>query len=75
MGGIMSLTGQPDGEPVKTGVGIGDVITGMYAATGIPPALHHRRLAVVVDTVAADKTHRGHAVIEQVHADLRGCAY
>ena len=28
----------------------------------------------VLDTVAADKTHRGHAVIEQVHADLKGAA-
>ncbi len=30
--------------------------------------------AKVLDTVAADKTHRGHAVIEQVHADLKGSA-
>jgi Transposase DDE domain group 1 len=28
----------------------------------------------LLDTVAADKTHRGHAVIEQVHADLKGSA-
>jgi hypothetical protein len=28
----------------------------------------------VLDTVSADKTHRGHAVIEQVHADLKGSA-
>ncbi|MGH3307530.1 MAG: IS1380 family transposase [Nocardioides sp.] len=28
----------------------------------------------ILDTVAADKTHRGHAVIEQVHADLKGSA-
>ena len=30
--------------------------------------------AHVLDTVAADKTHRGHAIIEQVHADLKGSA-
>jgi hypothetical protein len=30
--------------------------------------------AAVLDTVAADKTHRGHAVIEQVHSDLKGSA-
>jgi hypothetical protein len=30
--------------------------------------------ADVADTVAADKTHRGHAIIEQVHADLKGSA-
>jgi DDE family transposase len=28
----------------------------------------------VLDTVAADATHRGHAIIEQVHADLKGSA-
>lgn len=41
-GGIMSLTGDPEGEPVKVGVAIADVMTGMYAATGILAALHHR---------------------------------
>ena len=41
-GGIMSLTGDPKGEPVKVGVAIADVMTGMYAATGILAALHHR---------------------------------
>ncbi len=30
--------------------------------------------AEVLDTVAADKTHRHHAIIEQVHADLKGSA-
>jgi len=42
MGGIMSLTGAPDGEPMKVGVGIADVMTGMYAAVGILAALRHR---------------------------------
>jgi hypothetical protein len=28
----------------------------------------------LLDTVAADKTHRGHAVIEQVHADMKNSA-
>jgi crotonobetainyl-CoA:carnitine CoA-transferase CaiB-like acyl-CoA transferase len=43
MGGIMSLTGEPDGQPMKVGVGIADVMTGMYAAVGILAALHHRK--------------------------------
>ena len=30
--------------------------------------------AAMLDTVAADKTHRGHAIIEQVHADLKNSA-
>ena len=45
MGGIMSLTGDPEGQPMKVGVGIADVMTGMYAAVGILAALRHRDLA------------------------------
>lgn len=40
-GGIMNLTGAPDGEPMKVGVGIADVMTGMYASTAILAALRH----------------------------------
>ncbi|NVO55789.1 CoA transferase [Rhodobacteraceae bacterium B1Z28] len=43
-GGIMSLTGDPDGAPMKVGVGIADVMCGMYAAVGILAALRHRDL-------------------------------
>ena len=42
MGGIMSVTGQPDGEPMKVGVAIADLMTGMYASSAILAALHHR---------------------------------
>jgi len=45
MGGIMSLTGKPDdedGEPTKCGVGIADVMCGMYASTAILSAIHAR---------------------------------
>jgi len=45
MGGIMSLTGEPEGQPMKVGVGIADVMTGMYAAVGILAALHHRAVS------------------------------
>ena len=38
----MSITGDPDGEPMKVGVGIADVMTGMYASTAILAALRHR---------------------------------
>ncbi|MEM6761132.1 MAG: CoA transferase [Pseudomonadota bacterium] len=41
-GGIMSLTGDPDGQPMKVGVGIADVMCGMYATVGILAALRHR---------------------------------
>lgn len=43
IGGIMSLTGVPDGEPMKVGVGVADVMTGMYAVVGILAALQHRQ--------------------------------
>ena len=42
MGGMMSLTGEPEGEPVKVGVGIADIMCGMYAVSAILAALHHR---------------------------------
>ncbi len=46
MGGLMSITGLPDGEPgggpVKVGVAISDLFTGMYAAVSILAALAHR---------------------------------
>lgn len=41
-GGIMSITGDPDGAPMKVGVGIADVMCGMYATIGILAALRHR---------------------------------
>ncbi|QFT57554.1 Formyl-coenzyme A transferase [Sulfitobacter sp. THAF37] len=41
-GGIMSITGAPDGPPMKVGVGIADVMCGMYATIGILAALRHR---------------------------------
>ncbi|KAA9010179.1 CaiB/BaiF CoA transferase family protein [Histidinibacterium aquaticum] len=41
-GGIMSLTGEPEGEPMKVAVAVADVMCGMYAAVGILSALRHR---------------------------------
>jgi formyl-CoA transferase len=42
MGGIMSLTGEPDGEPMKVGVAIVDVTAGLYALAAIQAALRVR---------------------------------
>lgn len=41
-GGLMSLTGLADGPPLKAGVGIADLICGMYAAVGILAAIRAR---------------------------------
>lgn len=40
--GLMSLTGEADGMPLKAGVGIADILTGMYAAVGILAAVQAR---------------------------------
>jgi crotonobetainyl-CoA:carnitine CoA-transferase CaiB-like acyl-CoA transferase len=46
MGGIMSVTGQPDGapgaEPMKVGVAFADIFTGLYCVIAIEAALFHR---------------------------------
>lgn len=42
MAGLMAITGEPDGPPMKAGVALSDIITGLYAATGTLAALHHR---------------------------------
>ena len=42
MGGIMDLTGDPDGEPQKIGVAFADIFTGVYASNAILAALHGR---------------------------------
>ncbi|MBX3596527.1 MAG: CoA transferase [Rhizobiaceae bacterium] len=41
-GGIMSITGEPEGEPMKVGVGVADVICGLYATVAILAAIRHR---------------------------------
>lgn len=41
MSGLMSITGPAEGEPVKVGVAISDVIAGLFAATSILAALRH----------------------------------
>ena len=42
MGGSMALTGEPGGEPMKTGVAYADMFTGLYASSAILAALHAR---------------------------------
>ena len=42
MGGVMSLTGEPDGQPQKVGIPLADLFAGLYGCIGILAALHHR---------------------------------
>ncbi|MFZ0322976.1 MAG: CoA transferase [Actinomycetes bacterium] len=43
VGGLMSMTGSRPDEPVKVGVALVDVVTGLHATVGILAALHHRQ--------------------------------
>ena len=49
MGGLMSITGVPDGQPgaapMKSGIAISDLLTGMYATSAILAALEHRHVS------------------------------
>ena len=44
MGGIMSLTGEPDGLPQKVGVPVADLFAGLYGCIGILAALRHKTM-------------------------------
>jgi glutaryl-CoA transferase len=57
IGGIMDLTGDPDGEPQRTGVPVADIFTGVYSAVGILAALAQREKTgrgCMVDTALVD---------------------
>lgn len=43
MSGLMSITGEKEGEPHKVGVAISDVIAGLFASTSVLSALHHAK--------------------------------
>jgi crotonobetainyl-CoA:carnitine CoA-transferase CaiB-like acyl-CoA transferase len=42
LGGLMSITGSPQGEPQKVGVAVVDILAGLFASVGILAALRHR---------------------------------
>jgi crotonobetainyl-CoA:carnitine CoA-transferase CaiB-like acyl-CoA transferase len=42
MAGVMSITGSPDGEPMKVGMAVSDLFAGLHAVIGIQAALLHR---------------------------------
>jgi len=57
MGGIMDLTGAPDGEPQRAGVPVADIFTGIYSVVGILAALIERERTgrgCLVDTALVD---------------------
>lgn len=44
MGGLMSITGFPDGKPTRVGASIADIVTGMFCAIGVLAALRKREV-------------------------------
>lgn len=42
MAGLMSITGEEDGQPYKVGVAVTDIVAGLYGAVGVTSALHQR---------------------------------
>jgi CoA:oxalate CoA-transferase len=43
MGGVMSITGEPGGPPIRPGLSLGDIAAGLYTAIGVLAALHERQ--------------------------------
>jgi crotonobetainyl-CoA:carnitine CoA-transferase CaiB-like acyl-CoA transferase len=59
MGGIMSITGTPEGKPMRVGIPVTDIFTGVYSAVGILAALAQREKTgkgAYVDTALLDST-------------------
>src|SRR5262249_24015079 len=59
MGGFMDITGTPDGEPMRAGVPVSDIFTGVYSVIGILAALQQRQRTGrgwYVDTALIDST-------------------
>jgi crotonobetainyl-CoA:carnitine CoA-transferase CaiB-like acyl-CoA transferase len=59
MGGFMDITGTPDGEPMRSGVPVADIFTGVYSVIGILAALAQRERTgrgCYVDTALVDST-------------------
>src|SRR5262252_5138627 len=59
MGGFMDITGTPDGEPMRAGVPVSDIFTGVYSVIGILAALAQRERTgrgCYVDTALVDST-------------------
>ena len=42
MGGMISITGEPGGPPIRPGASLGDIAAGLFTAVGILAALHER---------------------------------
>jgi crotonobetainyl-CoA:carnitine CoA-transferase CaiB-like acyl-CoA transferase len=77
MGGLMSITGEPEGEPQKVGVPISDIMAGMYASVSVNAALRHAAVSGqgqyidigMMDTTVAMLANAG---MNYIHGDMLG---
>jgi len=68
MGGVMSITGQPDGEPTRVGTSIGDITGGLFTAIGIQAALLERHRSGVGQRVDVSLLDAQVAILENAIA-------
>jgi crotonobetainyl-CoA:carnitine CoA-transferase CaiB-like acyl-CoA transferase len=77
MGGLMSITGEPEREPQKAGVPIADIMAGMYASVSVNAALRHAAVTGqgqyidigMMDTTVAMLANAG---MNYIHGDMLG---
>ncbi len=77
MGGLMSITGEPEGAPQKVGVPIADIMAGMYASVSVNAALRHAAVTGqgqyidigMMDTTVAMLANTG---MNYLHGDMLG---
>ncbi|WP_392421391.1 CaiB/BaiF CoA transferase family protein [Edwardsiella piscicida] len=70
MGGMMSTTGWPDGEPTRCGTAIADVLAGLFMSTGVLAAHHraqHTGEGQKVDVALVDSVVAGMEIINQIY--------
>lgn len=84
MGGLMSVTGAPDGEPQKVGVALSDIMTGLYGTIGVLAALAERErsgqgqhidVALLDVTLATLSNHAANWVVSGVNPHRIGNAH
>ncbi|MGN5129613.1 CaiB/BaiF CoA transferase family protein [Aeromonas hydrophila] len=70
MGGMMSTTGWPDGEPTRCGTAISDVLAGLFACIGVISAQRKAEITQVgqkVDVALVDSVVAGMEIINQIY--------
>ncbi|MBI3462113.1 MAG: CoA transferase, partial [Planctomycetes bacterium] len=70
LSGLMSITGEPDGQPMKIGVALTDVLTGLYAAVSVIAALFQRQCTLGTGNLQSVPARRDNQQSGSCHIDL-----